>query len=514
MHGRFWKRYDVRLAYPLGAGNVACRRTTSLRTCPLIRPAHALRSSAYRARRSRAGRRAAARAARELAVADSSPFRPLELPAPNEMRTGSGRPGRELLAAARRLPHHAPRSTRRATSCAGARRSTTSTTRPTRCRISGCYVEQNICEPSSITNTLNQPPLVFAGIALRLLLRRLQRRADARVAPRSPARDAKRTRSTARRCASICDSRSRRARRSTSTLAWHFNVPEQGAGRMGHDGPLYEIAQWYPRMAVYDDVQRLEPRAVHRRGRVLPRVRRLRRHAHGAARATSSPRPASCGIPEQVLTAAQRARLAARAALRHGRRDHHRATKRASRDARTRPGDDRHAAPGTSPPTTCATSPWPPAPRLALGREQLRRHPDRDALPPDGRQVAREAHRMARGAIKYFSEQWYRYPYSHATTVEGPVGGMEYPMLTFVPNSSDARGPAVGARARVRTRVVPDGRRLERAALSVDGRRLQHLHRPRATPRTTSPARRTATRSRCNPLHLSPSTPSRARSSR
>ena len=42
---------------------------------------------------------------------------------------------------------------------------------------------------------------------------------------------------------------------------------------------------------------------------------------------------------------------------------------------------------------------------------------------------------MGREAIKYFSEQWYRYPYSHATTVEGPVEGMEYPMLTFVPNS-------------------------------------------------------------------------------
>ena len=47
-----------------------------------------------------------------------------------------------------------------------------------------------------------------------------------------------------------------------------------------------------------------------------------------------------------------------------------------------------------------------------------------------------EAHKMARGAIKHFSEQWYRYPYSHATTVEGPVGGMEYPMLTFVANNT------------------------------------------------------------------------------
>src|SRR5690348_6343990 len=38
-------------------------------------------------------------------------------------------------------------------------------------------------------------------------------------------------------------------------FAWHFGVPAQGAGRMGHDGPLYEIAQWYPRVAVYDDVR-------------------------------------------------------------------------------------------------------------------------------------------------------------------------------------------------------------------------------------------------------------------
>jgi len=42
---------------------------------------------------------------------------------------------------------------------------------------------------------------------------------------------------------------------------------------------------------------------------------------------------------------------------------------------------------------------------------------------------------MGREAVKFFSEQWYRYPYSHATTIEGPIEGMEYPMMTFVPNS-------------------------------------------------------------------------------
>ncbi len=36
---------------------------------------------------------------------------------------------------------------------------------------------------------------------------------------------------------------------------YSFVVPEHGSDRMGRDGTLYEIAQWYPRMAVYDDVR-------------------------------------------------------------------------------------------------------------------------------------------------------------------------------------------------------------------------------------------------------------------
>jgi hypothetical protein len=37
-------------------------------------------------------------------------------------------------------------------------------------------------------------------------------------------------------------------------LSYGFNIPEHGADRMGRDGSLYEIAQWYPRLAVYDDM--------------------------------------------------------------------------------------------------------------------------------------------------------------------------------------------------------------------------------------------------------------------
>ncbi|HYN83169.1 MAG TPA: hypothetical protein VES88_16945 [Gemmatimonadaceae bacterium] len=40
----------------------------------------------------------------------------------------------------------------------------------------------------------------------------------------------------------------------TITMDFSFRVPEHGSDRLGRDGALYEIAQWYPRMAVYDDV--------------------------------------------------------------------------------------------------------------------------------------------------------------------------------------------------------------------------------------------------------------------
>ncbi|MCA9764766.1 MAG: M1 family peptidase, partial [Gemmatimonadetes bacterium] len=44
---------------------------------------------------------------------------------------------------------------------------------------------------------------------------------------------------------------------------WSFVVPEYGADRMGRyqgaQGWVYELAQWYPRMYVFDDVQGWNP---------------------------------------------------------------------------------------------------------------------------------------------------------------------------------------------------------------------------------------------------------------
>jgi aminopeptidase N len=41
----------------------------------------------------------------------------------------------------------------------------------------------------------------------------------------------------------------------------------------------------------------------------------------------------------------------------------------------------------------------------------------------------KEAARMTRASIREYSTRWFRYPYPQITSVEGPVTGMEYPML-------------------------------------------------------------------------------------
>ncbi len=43
-------------------------------------------------------------------------------------------------------------------------------------------------------------------------------------------------------------------------------------------------------------------------------------------------------------------------------------------------------------------------------------------------------------SIREFSTRWFRYPYPQATSVAGPVGGMEYPMFVFVGSDDDEEG--------------------------------------------------------------------------
>ncbi|HET8650279.1 MAG TPA: M1 family metallopeptidase [Gemmatimonadales bacterium] len=355
-----------------------------------------------------------------------SPFRPLDLPTPNSYRTGSGRPGPDYWQ--QRVDYRIAATLDTATQTIHGRETIHYVNNsPDSLPYLWFFVEQNICAPNSITNQLDQPPLVFLsstfdfscqGFAGGGTLEQL----------RSGGKDLKLERyGTTMRVELPAPV----APGATVDIeaAWHFRVPPYGAGRMGRDGSLYEVAQWYPRLAVYDDIHGWNHEPYIGAGEFYLE--------YGSFDVTLTV-PASYLIAatgqllnaDSVLTADQRTRL-----------------------ARARRSDSTVAiisAAEVGKPSTRPTMrgmltwhfaadsvrdfAWAASPNVRWDASGYNGALIETVYRPAATAWT-EANRMAREAIKYFSEQWYPYPYSHATTVEGPVEGMEYPMLTFVPNS-------------------------------------------------------------------------------
>ena len=360
-------------------------------------------------------------------VADSSPFRPLNLPTPNVYRAGTGRPGprywqqkADYRIRATLDPAHNQlrgRETIRYTNNS-----------PDTLPYLWFFLEQNLCAPNSVTNQLNQPPLSILGTSfdfscqgfaggLRLDSLRIGG-AEARRTIYGTTMRVDLARSLAPGASLDID------------VVWQFDVPAQGGGRMGHDGPLYEMAQWYPRLCVYDDIRGWNHEPYIGAGEFYLEYGDF----DVSITVPSTYIVAATGElrnPEQVLTATQRARLAK--AIRSDAAVAIITKDEAENAAKTRPAGPAsltwsYAAHRVRD-VAFAAGPsfrWDASGYDGILVESLYR-PTADRW--------EEVNRMGREAIKYYSEQWYRYPYSHATTVEGPVEGMEYPMLTFTPNS-------------------------------------------------------------------------------
>src|SRR5437773_6541610 len=185
-------------------------------------------------------------------VTDSSPFRLLDLPTPTDVRTASGRPGPKYWQ--QRVDYKIAATLDPARNELRGRETIHYVNRsPGALPYLWLFVEQNLCAPNSITNQLNQPPLVFLGSTFDFSCQGFNGGLTLESL-RIAGANAKHTiYGTTMRI----DLPTPLAPGASLDIdaAWRFNVPAQGGGRMGHDGPLYEMAQWYPRMAVYDDVR-------------------------------------------------------------------------------------------------------------------------------------------------------------------------------------------------------------------------------------------------------------------
>jgi len=218
-------------------------------------------------------------------------------------------------------------------------------------------------------------------------------------------------------------------------VKYAFNVPEHGADRMGREGPLYEIAQWYPRMAVYDDVHGWNTDQYLGQGEFYLEYGDIEYEVTLPAGYIV----AGSGVlenPTEVLTATERSRLAAAlksdsavAIVTADELSSGAARPRTSGNLtwRFRAQSVRDVAWTASPEYLWDASGWDGKLAQALYR--------RSAV-----ETWKDAAKMSRFSILEYSTHWFRYPYPQITAAEGPVSGMEYPMLAMEARDDDEPG--------------------------------------------------------------------------
>jgi hypothetical protein len=214
-------------------------------------------------------------------------------------------------------------------------------------------------------------------------------------------------------------------------LGWSFPVPEHGSDRMGRRGQLYQIAQWFPRMAVFDDVSGWNTEPYLGQGEFY-------REFGDYDVSITVPAGfvvAATGVlqnPGEVLTAPQRERLA-RAARTEEQVSVITAEEAGAAGPRAGTRTWRFRAENVQ------DFAWAASPRFRWDSEAWEGVRCHAFYEPEATSWTTAAD-MTCFSIREFSTRWFRYPYPQATSVAGPVGGMEYPMFVLVGSDDDVEG--------------------------------------------------------------------------
>jgi len=219
-------------------------------------------------------------------------------------------------------------------------------------------------------------------------------------------------------------------------ISWSFTVPGEFGGRMdvnpSKNGDIFEIAQWYPRMAVYDDLRGWD---------TAPYLNSEFYLEYGdfdySVTVPSDMIVAGSGEllnPQDVLTKTQQQRLeqASRSDATVMIRTPEEVTQPSSRPKQGgtltwhfRMQNTRDVAFGAS-----KAYVWDAARmNLPAGKTALAMsvYPVESAGP----QAWGRATEFLKASTEYFSKQWYPYPWPVAINEAGTAGGMEYPGITF-----------------------------------------------------------------------------------
>jgi len=373
-------------------------------------------------------------------VGERSPFRRLELPTPGSIRTGAGSPGPDYWQQRADYVIRATLDTS-AQTVTGQERITYTNNSPDTLRYLWLQLDQNLFSSKSRGSRIFDQGSRFgtAGAEGGVTLTKV-------TAPRTGAAQSQRSvplkylvNGTVMRVDLPAPLPPRR--RQVIDIVWSFPFGPN-SNRMGLEqidgGYVYEVAQWYPRLAVYDDVRGWNTEQYLGQGEFYLEYGSfdvsLTLPANMLVAATGT-----LQNPGQVLTAVQRQRLA---------------QARLSDSTVVIRGKDEVGDPASRPPSPSGTLTWRfTADSVRDFAWAAARHFVWDAArtnkgktlamsfyPPSAEPVWRESTQYIRFAVDHYSS-WYRYPYPVAINVNGIEGGMEYPMIVFCHNRTD--GPAL-----------------------------------------------------------------------
>jgi hypothetical protein len=222
-------------------------------------------------------------------------------------------------------------------------------------------------------------------------------------------------------------------------MQYAFAIPEHGSDRMGRDSALYEIAQWFPRMAVYDDVRGWNTDPYLGQGEFYLEYGDV----DYAVTVPAGYVVAGSGTlqnPAEVLTPVESQRLA-QASTAAGVVQIITADEAASAKHRGVPGTKtwrfraqrvRDVAWAAAPDFRWDATSWNGI--LCQAYYQF----------PKAGRAWESAAEQTQWAVRTYSELWMRYPYPQTTSVAGPVAGMEYPMFVMVHYGTDSPSSIFG----------------------------------------------------------------------
>ncbi len=217
----------------------------------------------------------------------------------------------------------------------------------------------------------------------------------------------------------------------TLDLEWHFDMPRKAFRRFGRQevkqGTIYEVAQWFPAMAVYDDVHGWNTMPYAGSGEFYTNFGQYTVNITVPATHIV----AATGVlqnPQDVYTSTQLERIS------EARQSDETVVIRTA-DEVTDPDSRPDSTDGTLTWTFQAddvrTFAWASSDAFIYDGCNLDGVFVQSVYPEEATPNWEASSQMLRTSIKGYNGKWFKYPYPEATNVNGPEGGMEYPMLIF-----------------------------------------------------------------------------------